>query len=226
MQPALFLLVMRPLLATYCFVTYFAGFGVTNGFVNNWAKPITTPCIPRTLTQSMPFFRSTSGQITTIPLLLSPMILVDNVSSGLSSATNIVSTGLSRASSSILISTVDSDIESIPTDEFGKVFAGGIFLMFGGVLSALIVGLILEFGNKYDQVMFDSFMQNEATKQDFLNSLSPEDRIKAEEVLAQMNISTEKVATSSNDGKRSSNVGPPATAQKKEEMSLFTDYDD
>ena len=98
--------------------------------------------------------------------------------------------------------------------------------MFGGVLSALIVGLILEFGNKYDQVMFDSFMQNEATKQDFLNSLSPEDRIKAEEVLAQMNISTEKVATSSNDGKRSSNVGPPATAQKKEEMSLFTDYDD
>jgi len=125
---------------------------------------------------------------------------------------------------STLISTIDSDIASIPTDEFGKVFAGGVFLMFTGAISALIVGLILEYGNSYDKIALDSYMQNEDLREDFLTSLSAEDRAKAEAVLAKMEITTDK----RKDGGKKLSISDTSgtTMEKRPEMSLFSDYED
>ncbi len=173
----------------------------------------------------MPFFRISYAKVGATPLYLSPSDLVENVPSAVSYASDAVSYALVQGASSMLVSTIDSDIASIPTDEFGKVFAGGVFLMFAGVFSALIVGLLLEYGNKYDQIAFDSYMQNEATKQDFLSSLSPEDRVRAEALLAKMEISTDKPGSGKDDGKLSK-ADTSSTTRKKEEMSLFSDYED
>ncbi len=96
--------------------------------------------------------------------------------------------------------------------------------MFTGAISALIVGLILEYGNSYDKIALDSYMQNEDLREEFLTSLSAEDRSKAEAVLAKMEITTEKRKP---DGKLQSNADTPGTTmEKKQEMSLFSDYED
>lgn len=199
-------------------------FGFTDGLLPR-ASPKRISVRPKV--PPMPFFRITYAKVGAPPLCLSPSDLVENVPSAVTYASNAASYALVQGASSMLVSTIDSDIASIPTDEFGKVFAGGVFLMFTGVFSALIVGLLLEYGNKYDQIAFDSYMQNEATKQDFLTSLSPEDRVRAEALLAKMEISTDKPSSGKDDGKQQlSKVDTSSTARKKEEMSLFSDYED
>ena len=50
----------------------------------------------------------------------------------------------SAAASSILLSTIDSDIANIPDNEFRTVFAGGIGIMFGSILSTIFVGYLIE----------------------------------------------------------------------------------
>jgi hypothetical protein len=54
--------------------------------------------------------------------------------------------------------------------------------MFGGVLSALMVGFILERGNLYASVVADSYAQG-GDNEEFWAGLSETERIKAEDVL-------------------------------------------
>jgi hypothetical protein len=83
---------------------------------------------------------------------------------------------------SLVLATIDSDIANISTDQFGLVFAGGIAVMVGGVLSALIVGFILERGDLYASVVADSYLQG-AQDEDFWKGLSDEEKNKAQELL-------------------------------------------
>ena len=154
-------------------------------------------------------------------------------------------------STSTFLSTISADIDNIPQDEFGKVFAGGIVVMIGGVFSALMVGFLLESGNSYASVVADSYAQG--GDEEFWDSLSPEDQVKARELIAKLkaskgesvediNIGAAAVTgsgvivedgngNSSSDvtGKKSSEVdaGKQKQSEKKADaaVSMFSDYD-
>jgi len=89
-----------------------------------------------------------------------------------------------------LIATIDSDIANVSDDAFGLIFAGGIFVMFGGVLSALIVGFILESRGSYANVIADSYAQG-ADDEDFWKGLSEEEKRKTQELLQKLKESKE-----------------------------------
>ena len=78
------------------------------------------------------------------------------------------------SSASSFISTVSADIDNIPDDEFGKVFAGGIGIMFGSILSTIFVGFLVESGyGGYADLVAESYAGQDLDdgKDSFLNSL-------------------------------------------------------
>lgn len=78
------------------------------------------------------------------------------------------------ASASSFIATIDSDIASIPDDQFGKVFAGGIFIMFGSVLSTIFVGFLIESGGGgYADLVAETYAEQNMGEEEesYLNSL-------------------------------------------------------
>jgi hypothetical protein len=78
------------------------------------------------------------------------------------------------ASASSFIATIDSDIASIPDDQFGKVFAGGIFIMFGSVLSTIFVGFLVESGGGgYADLVAETYAEQNMgeDEESYLNSL-------------------------------------------------------
>lgn len=93
------------------------------------------------------------------------------------------------SSSQNIIATVSADIDSISNDEFGKVFAGGIAVMVGGVLSAVMVGFLLESNNSYASVVADSYAQG--GDEEFWEKLNPEETLKAKELIAKLKASKE-----------------------------------
>ena len=149
-------------------------------------------------------------------------------------------------STSTYLSTISADIDNIPTDEFGKVFAGGIVVMIGGVFSALMVGFLLESNNSYASVVADSYAQG--GDEEFWDSLSPEDQVKAKELIAKLKASKEGRGsggdelsiggTSSNDvlsevQKMKSEGGDDKKQSEKKSgeaaavsVSMFSDYED
>lgn len=92
------------------------------------------------------------------------------------------------AVNSLLIATIDSDIANIPDNEFSSVFAGGIVVMFGGLISALFVGWILDSRNLYANVVADSYAQG-ADDEEFWKGLSEEEKIKTQELLKKLKAS-------------------------------------
>ncbi|CAB9511890.1 expressed unknown protein [Seminavis robusta] len=80
------------------------------------------------------------------------------------------------------VATIDADIAKISDNEFAPIFAGGILVMFGGVISALIVGAILDSTNSYAEVIADSYAQS-AEDEEFWKGLSEEERKKTQELL-------------------------------------------
>jgi hypothetical protein len=144
----------------------------------------------------------------------------------------------SMASASNFISTVSADIDSIPSNEFATVFAGGIAVMFGSTLSTVIVGFLLESNNSYASVVADSYAQG--GDEAFWESLSPEDQIKGKEMLEKLRKSKEaKNGTGAVAGSHvkasvveESKVvvenadGASKKEGQKEAVSMFSDYDD
>lgn len=94
------------------------------------------------------------------------------------------------AASSFLVATIDADIANISDDKFGLIFAGGMAVMAGGVLSAVIVGAILEKGDLYASVVADSYLQG-AEDEEFWKGLSEEEKKKAQELLQKVKASKE-----------------------------------
>ncbi len=135
-------------------------------------------------------------------------------------------------SASNFISTISADIDNIPQDNFAQVFAGGIFVMFGGVLSTVIVGFLLESGNSYASVVADSYAQG--GNEEFWESLSPEDQEKTKELMEKLRKSkeggdsggdiVEKVPVAAISSDASSDDASPKN-KTNEEISMFSDYD-
>ena len=92
------------------------------------------------------------------------------------------------AANSLLIATIDSDIANIPDNEFALVFAGGIVVMFGGLLSALAVGWLIDSRNLYANIVAESYAQG-ADDEEFWKGLSEEETIKARELLKRLKAS-------------------------------------
>lgn len=106
--------------------------------------------------------------------------------------------------------------------------------MIGGVLSTVMVGFLLESGNSYASVVADSYAQG--GDEEFWESLSPEDQVKTRELMEKLRQSKE------GKGKGSVPAAPTADAviatkavtepeklgagSKKEEISMFSDYED
>jgi len=140
------------------------------------------------------------------------------------------------SSSNMLLSTIDSDIANIPQNEFAPVFMGGIIVMFGGVLSALIVGFILERGNLYANVVADSYAQS-SEDEEFWKGLSDEEKKKAQDMIDKLNakkaqeegIAAPQVQASSSTSNVSS-VTEVVVEESKDkttqELDMFSDYAD
>merc|ERR1719223_1560285 len=126
----------------------------------------------------------------------------------------------SMSSASTYISTVSADIDSISDDNFGLVFAGGIAVMFGGVLSTMIVGFLLESGNSYASVVADSYAQG--GDEAFWESLSPEDQEKTKEMLAKLKKSKEGGGGESSAVMEATETVPVQSEGKKKELSMFS----
>jgi hypothetical protein len=138
---------------------------------------------------------------------------------------------------SLVLATIDADIANIDPNKFGLVFAGGIAVMVGGVLSALIVGYILEKGDLYASVVADSYLQG-AQDEDFWKGLSDEEKKKTQELLKKVKASKEgtgggadaavdttavpQVMTSSSEVDKTT----PQVIEEKKEVGMFSDYGD
>lgn len=129
--------------------------------------------------QRQQLFTSTA-KTTTTQRMLSPMDISEMVTSAAAAAASLSSS----SSSSMWISTIDSDIANIPQNEFATIFTGGLVVMSGGLLSALIVGFILESRNLYASVVVDSYVDNDSLEdEEFWKSLSEEEQKKTRQVL-------------------------------------------
>jgi hypothetical protein len=148
------------------------------------------------------------------------------------------------AANSFMVATIDADIANISNDEFKTVFAGGIVVMCAGVLSAVMVGILLEAGggNTYDKLVLDTYLNDDNVMEDFLKTLdTDEEREKAREMIA--NMRSRGLSEVSGDGKPLSvreafaeaSGTPGDDAQKSslpelqkdgKEKSLFSDYED
>jgi hypothetical protein len=124
-------------------------------------------------------------------------------------------------SSSNILSTISADIDNIPTNEFATVFAGGIGVMIGSVIAVLIVGFILESGNSYANIVADSYAQG--GDEAFWASLSEEDKEKAQEMVSKLRKSKEGVGS---DNNASMQKEVTTVTAKKEEVAMFSDYED
>lgn len=135
----------------------------------------------------------------------------------------------------IWIATIDSDIANIPDNEFASVFAGGIVVMFGGLLSALAVGFILEKRNLYATVVAESYAQG--GDEDFWKSLSEEEKIKAQSILQQIKSNNEggsppslPTSTSLSTTETVSPITPTtpivpdSSKTEKKQIGMFSDY--
>jgi hypothetical protein len=112
--------------------------------------------------------------------------------------------------SNMWLSTIDADIANIPTNEFAPVFFGGITVMFGGVLSALIVGYILDSKDLYASVVADSYAQG-ADDEEFWKGLSDEEKKKTQALIDKLNA------------KKASEGGAPAKIEASTEIVPATD---
>lgn len=141
---------------------------------------------------------------------------------------------------SLIVATIDSDIANIPTNEFAPVFAGGIVVMFGGLLSALVVGFIVDKRNLYANLVADSYAQGE-DDEEFWKGLNEEEKKKTQELLQRVRESKQG---GSNRSEESSVPSTPAvavtsqaksaeiarstvdstTAGEKSEIGMFSDY--
>jgi hypothetical protein len=135
---------------------------------------------------------------------------------------------------SLVLATIDADIANIDDNKFGLVFAGGIAVMVGGVLSALIVGFILERGDLYASVVADSYLQG-AQDEEFWKGLSEEEKKKTQELLSKVKASKEggsstidttaqHTTSASSDGYKTPQVSVNVSEEKKE-VGMFSDYD-
>jgi hypothetical protein len=125
---------------------------------------------------------------------------------------------------STFISTIDSDIASIPDNEFRKVFAGGGLIMLGSVLSTIFVGFLVESGGGgYADLVAETYAEQDfdKDKESFMDSLG---------LTADQKKETEEMVRAFREKKmRKAGTWTEEDEQKKqqliEEKDMFSDYD-
>ena len=139
------------------------------------------------------------------------------------------------SSASTYLSTIDSDIASIPEDEFRKVFAGGGLIMLGSILSVVFVGFLIESSGSYADLVADTYVdQNlDGNEETFLDSLgmSAEKRSETEEMIRAFREKKMRKAgtwTDEDEKKKQelllSRASPSPSSEEKEESDMFSDY--
>lgn len=144
----------------------------------------------------------------------------------------------SAAFNNLLVATIDSDIANVPENEFAPIFAGGILVMFGGIMSALIVGFILESNDSYANVIADSYAQG-AEDEEFWKGLSEEEQKKTRELLQKIKESKEDGAAAAAEAlasvqeedaaeapavEESTPTEPATPSAKAKDPGMFSDY--
>lgn len=115
-----------------------------------------------------------------------------------------------------LVATIDSDIAKMSDNEFAPVFLGGVLVMFGGLLSALFVGMVVDRKDLSAQLVADSYAQG-ADDEEFWKGLSEEEKKKAQEILKRV-----KEAVNPGEGSlaEDTTIAPTTTASTTLEESV------
>lgn len=123
----------------------------------------------------------TAARKPTIPRSMMPL---DVVSDAITSATTapIIADTTNSVMNSLLLATIDGDISKMSDNEFAPVFMGGLTVMFGGLLSVLFVGFIVNSKDLSAKIVADSYAQG-ADDEEFWKGLSEEERKKTQELL-------------------------------------------
>jgi hypothetical protein len=133
-------------------------------------------------------------------------------------------------SASTVLSTIDSDIASIPDDQFRTVFAGGALIMLGSVLSTAFVGFLVDSNKSYASLVAESY-QGQDEKESFLDSLSFDQRREAEEMVLDFRERKAKKAgtwTEEDERKKMERLEKKKQAEDSAavgEKDMFSDYD-
>mmetsp|Transcript_26642 Transcript_26642/g.55211 ORF Transcript_26642/g.55211 Transcript_26642/m.55211 type:complete len:199 (+) Transcript_26642:48-644(+) len=155
----------------------------------------------------------------------------NSVTTSNSKTTTALNLFLPDEATNLLLSTIDSDIASIPDDQFGKVFAGGGLIMLGSILSTVFVGFLLESnGGGYADLVAETYAeQNYGEDGDdgsgsgggFLDSLglSKEEKVETEEMVRAFREKKMKKAGTWTEEDEKEKV------QKLEQKDMFSDYD-
>lgn len=133
------------------------------------------------------------------------------------------------ASASTLVATIDSDIASIPEDEFGRVFAGAGVIILGSLLSLVFVGYLIESGGMYADLVAETyveqdFMTNPEGDKQYLDSLGldEEGKREAEEMVRAFR---EKKMRKAGTWTEEEEEGKQQLLEEKNEKDMFSDYD-
>lgn len=96
---------------------------------------------------------------------------------------------ISETAHSMWLATIDSDIANIQLEEFRKVFAGGIAVMVGGLISTTLLGTIIEKKDLYANLAAESYIDM-ADDPNFWKQMTegmdPEEQEKAKELMAKI----------------------------------------
>ena len=155
-----------------------------------------------------------------------------------------VTTTHHAAAQNLWIATIDSDIANIQLEEFRKVFAGGIAVMAGGLISTTMVGFILKKKDLYTSLAAESYLDMAKDDPDFWkkmsDGLSEQEKAKVETwrikqlqqqeggnaVVNVVDNSSSSSSSSSNDNEKeqvvSSSNADKETAKASNDM--FSDY--
>ena len=136
---------------------------------------------------------------------------------------------------STTLATIDMDIAKLSDNEFAPIFMGAILVMFGGVLSALIVGFILDKGDLYASIVADSYIQS-SDDEEFWKGLSEEEKNKAQALILKVKANNdgtskrsdvEQVAatTPKTSITKDLNASVSIPGEPKKEMNMFSDYE-
>jgi len=121
---------------------------------------------------------------------------------------------ISDALNSLSIATIDADIANIQLEEFRLVFAGGLAVMFGGLISTTLLGTIIEKKDLYANLAAESYIDmadDPAFWKQMTDGMSPEEKEKAKELMAKIKAQragetagTEPLTTMSSEGAETS----------------------
>lgn len=104
---------------------------------------------------------------------------------------------MSNVAHSMWIATIDSDIANIQLEEFRKVFAGGIAVMVGGLISTTLLGTIIEKNDLYANLAAESYIdmaEDPAFWKKMTDGMSPEEQVKAKELMKKIKEKREREA--------------------------------